>query len=92
MKIKCLAVDVTALRSHERAERAILGVILVWHFWPIQASFVVVTPLCDVGTSSNKLTQGNLMKIEWLVANITAVGSPDICSGTCYFGDNFGWA
>ena len=32
------------------------------------------------------------MKIKWLVADIPAVGSPYICSGTCYFGDDFGWA
>ena len=28
--------------------------------------------------SSNKFTQGHLMKLKWLVADITAVGSPYI--------------
>ena len=27
--------------------------------------------------SPNKSTQGHLMKIKWLVANVSAVGSPD---------------
>ena len=27
--------------------------------------------------SSNNFTQGHLVKIEWLVADVTAVGSPD---------------
>ena len=30
--------------------------------------------------------------MQWLVADVTAVGSPDICSGTCYIGGDFGWA
>ena len=38
-------------------------------------------PLCDVGTpcllSPNKFTLGHLVKIEWLVTDITAVESPD---------------
>ena len=43
--------------------------------------FLVGEPLCDVGTPSclrpNNFNQGRLMKIEWLVVNVTAVGSPD---------------
>ena len=31
------------------------------------------------------------MKIKWLVADVTAVGTP-LYIGTCYFGDDFGWA
>ena len=27
--------------------------------------------------STNTLTQGHLMKIEWLITNVTAAGSPD---------------
>ena len=33
---------------------------------------MVWTPLL----SSNRFTQGHSMKIQWLVANVTAVGSP----------------
>ena len=35
----------------------------------------------DVGipfVSLNKFTQGHLMKLEWLVTNVTAGGSPEI--------------
>ena len=56
---------------------------------------MVWEPFCGAGTplySPNKLTQGRLMKIKWLVADVTVVGSPDICSGTCYFEGDFGWA
>ena len=41
---------------------------------------MVGEPLCDVGTpllTSNKSTQGHIMKIEWLVADVTAVCPPD---------------
>ena len=31
------------------------------------------------------------MKIEWFVADVTAVGSPDIVE-RAYFGGYFGWA
>ena len=51
-------------------------------FLAIQAVFVVGGPLWDVCRhpllSSNKFTQGHLMKLKSLVANITAVGSPYI--------------
>ena len=43
--------DVTAVGSPDRAERAILGMIL-GVFWSIQATFVVGEPLCDVGIPS----------------------------------------
>ena len=53
MKIKWLVADVTAVRSPDRAERAILGDDFGWAcFWPSQGIFVVDEPLCDVGTSS----------------------------------------
>ena len=49
--------------------------------WQIQAVFAVGEPFYDVGTpparSSNNFTQGHLVKVEWLVANVTAVGSLD---------------
>ena len=32
------------------------------------------------------------MKIESLVSNVTAVGSPERADGTCYFEGDFGWA
>ena len=31
--------------------------------------------------SPNKFTQGHLMKMQWLVADVTAVGSPDRAEG-----------
>ena len=70
----------TAVRSPDRAERAILGAILARHFLANSGR------ICGRGAtlwwrnpllSPNKFTQGHLMKIEWLVANVTAVGSPD---------------
>ena len=80
VKIKWLVTDVTAVGSLDRAECAILGVVCGWAcFWPIQVIFVVGEPLCGVGTpvlSSNNFTRGHLMKIEWLVTDVTAVGSP----------------
>ena len=51
MKIKWFVTDVTAVGTPDRAERAILKLILAGpFFWPIQAVFVVGEPLCDVGT------------------------------------------
>ena len=32
------------------------------------------------------------MKIKWLVANVTAVGSPDRAERAMYFGGDFAWA
>ena len=52
MKIEWLVTVVTAVVSLDRGGRAILGVILVWRFWSIQAIFVIGEPLCDVGTPS----------------------------------------
>ena len=44
--------------------------------------------------SSNKFTQGHSMKVNWLVANITAVGFPNIAErailGTFLAGRCFG--
>ena len=51
MKIEWLVTDVTAVESPERAERAILEVLL-GVFWLIQAVFVVGEPLCGVGPPS----------------------------------------
>ena len=49
MIIEWLLADVTPVRSPDRAERDILGMIL-GVFWPIQVVFVTGEPLCDVGT------------------------------------------
>ena len=41
---------------------------------------MVGEPLCDVGTplvSPNKSSWVNLLKIKWVIANVTAVGSPN---------------
>ena len=54
-KIEWLDTDVTTVGSHERAERAILEVILAGRFLPIQAAFVIGEPLCDIGTPSRAL-------------------------------------
>ena len=64
-------------------------------FWPIQVVLVVGEPLRGVGNplGSNNFTQGHLLKIEWLVTDVTAVGSPDraersilgmILAGRCF--------
>ena len=52
MKIELLVTDVIAVGSPDRAEHAVLGVILAGLFWPIQTVFVVRERLCDVGTPS----------------------------------------
>ena len=50
--------------------------------WPIQAAFVVKEPLRNLGipyyalSLHNNFTQSPLMKIEWLIASVTSVGSP----------------
>ena len=76
--------------SPDRAKLDVLGMIL-GVFWPIQATLVVEEPLCDVGTAnsdhvcgggaalwcSNPLLSGHLIKTEWLVANLTPIGSPN---------------
>ena len=79
MKTKWLVADVTALESPGRGECAILGVILAERFFAnsgricrLGATLRCRTPLL----SRNNFTQGHLMKIKWLVTNVTAVGSP----------------
>ena len=44
--------DVTVAGSPDRAEHAILGMMILSVFWPIQAAFVVGEPLCVVGIPS----------------------------------------
>ena len=51
MKIEWLVTNETAVGYPDRAERVIFGVIL-GVFLPIQATFVIGEPLCDVGVPS----------------------------------------
>ena len=51
MKIEWLVADVISVRSPDRAEHDILGVMLDV-FWPTQAAFVAREPLCDLGIPS----------------------------------------
>ena len=44
--------DVTAVESSDRANIAILGILLAVCFWTIQAVFVVGEQRCHVGTPS----------------------------------------
>ena len=52
MEIEWLVTDVTVVGSSSRAVHAIWGVILARLVWPIQATFLVGAPLCDVVTLS----------------------------------------
>ena len=53
MKLKWFVADVSAPGSPDRADHAILEVLLAERcFLPIQAAFVVGDPLCDVGISA----------------------------------------
>ena len=68
----------TAVGSLDRAERAILGVMGVLlansgHICGWGATFWCGNPLL----SSNNFTWDHLVKIEWLVDHVTAVGSLD---------------
>ena len=93
MKIEWLVNDVMAVGSPDRAEHAILGVILAG---PVFGKFSLWCR--DPLLSSNSFTQGHLMKlmspndfplghsmnIEWLVIDVTAVGSPGKGEGAIY--------
>ena len=46
MKIEWLFANVRVVRSPDRGERDIFGIIFSF-FWPIQVTFVVGEPLCD---------------------------------------------
>ena len=53
MNIEWLVTNVTGVRSPDRAEPAILGVVLAGRFFGlIQAVFVGKEPLCGIGTPS----------------------------------------
>ena len=55
MKTEWFVANVTAIRSPDRAERAILGVIWLGIFWPIQAVFADRETLCEAGIPSSVL-------------------------------------
>ena len=80
MKIEWIVANVTAAGSPDRAERAIWGTVL--------AGFFLVNSghICGRGAtlrcrnpllSPSNFDQGHLMQIEWLVTDVTDVGSPD---------------
>ena len=80
MMLEWFVASVTAAESPDRAEHAILGIILVGlfladsgHICGRGANLRCRNPLL----SRSNFTQGRLIKIEWLVPNVTAVGSPD---------------
>ena len=78
MKIEGVVADVTPVGSPDRAERDILEL-----FWTVLANLCRIC--CPGATlrcrkpllSPNTFTYGHLLKIEWLVANVTSVGFPD---------------
>ena len=81
MKIERFVANVTAVGSPARAEpnvllwgRSLLGVFFVnsGHICGRGATLRYRNPLL----SPNNFTQGHLVKIEWLVTDVTAVGSP----------------
>ena len=80
MKIELLVTNITAVGSPDRAERAILGVILARRcFGQFSVFYSGATLWCrNPLFSPNTFTYGHLMNIKWLVADVTAVGSPDI--------------
>ena len=69
----------TVVGSRDRAEGAILGMILAESFLVNSDRFCSwgVTLWCrNPLLSSNTYIEGHFMKIEWFVTNVTAVGSP----------------
>ena len=51
MKLEWLVANVKPVGSPDKAEHAVLGIILSV-LWPIQAILLIGGPLCDVGTPS----------------------------------------
>ena len=80
MKIKWLVADVIAVVSLDRAKHAILGVIVAGCVFanPGRCCGRKATLWCrNPLLSSNTFTKGHLMKIEWLVTDVTAIESSD---------------
>ena len=81
-KIKWLVANLRVFGSPDKAEHAIFWVILAGRFFFADSGCISgrgATLSCrNPLLSSNKFTQGHLMKIKWLVADRTAVASPFI--------------
>ena len=81
MKMEWLMTHVTAVRTPDRAECAIFRWFWLSVFWSFQAVFVIRGALCDVSRipflSPNNFFQCHLMKVKWLVVDVTADESSD---------------
>ena len=95
MKIEWLVVDATAVRSLDRAERAILGLIVTGRVFGQSRSFcwsgsrVVV---CETPLELLKLYLGSFNKNRVVVdQNVTAIGGPDRAK-RAVLGGHFAWA
>ena len=82
MKMKLLVPNVTAIGSPGRAERAVLGGILTGRVTFLNNAGHIcgwgATLWCrNLLLSSNNFTWGHLVRMEWLVADVTAVGCLD---------------
>ena len=80
VKIEWLVANVIAVESHDRAGHAILRVIVAAFVLGQSRSFLWLLSLlwCRKPLlSPNDFIYGHLVKIEWLVADVTAVGSLD---------------
>ena len=98
MKKEWLVADVTAVESLNRAEHVILGGYLLGVFLANPGhvcgrGLAYPGDVCGRGAilwhrnpllSSNNFAQGNSMKIERLVNDITAIGSPGRAGGAIY--------
>ena len=80
MKIEWLIINITADMSLVRATSVFFG-----YFWAIFSFFGQVRPLFRSGShfvsgnsilGSKKLTSDYLLKMEWLITDVTAIGSP----------------
>ena len=92
MKIDWLVTDVTAVGSPESAT-CYFGADVGWAFFlTIQVFLRPGRALRDVGTflSPNDSKEIHLLKIAWLVTDVTAVGSPDRAERVIW-GVDFDW-
>ena len=92
LKIEWLITNVTAVECPDRAERAILGLIFVRFFLPIQALLLVREQLYRVGTPSWTLIPFylGLFNGSRVVYNRCNSCLTPWQSQTCYFGGDFG--
>ena len=80
MKTEWSVTNVAAVGSPGRSERAILGVILAERVLANSGHICGRwdTLWCrNLISGSNNFTKGHLVNVEWLVANVTAVGYLD---------------